>query len=97
MDKLLEPILMHYGDKQITQAIEELSELIKELCKNIKGEENKDQIKEEMADCYVMLEQLKLLFSFDSEDIKNIMLKKLHRTIRQVDQEVQARIKKESN
>ncbi|AGM25504.1 nucleoside triphosphate pyrophosphohydrolase family protein [Spiroplasma chrysopicola] len=97
MDKLLEPIVMHYGDKQITQTIEELSELIKELCKNIKGANNKEQIKEEMADCYVMLEQLKLLFSFDSEDIKNIMLKKLHRTIRQVDQEIQARIKKESN
>ncbi|AGM26370.1 hypothetical protein SSYRP_v1c07800 [Spiroplasma syrphidicola EA-1] len=44
-----------------------------------------------------MLAKAKLLFSFDSEDIENIMLKKLHRIIKQVDQEVQARIKKESN
>lgn len=46
-----------YGTKtQIIVAIEEMSELIKELTKNLRGE--KENIVEEIADVEIMLEQL---------------------------------------
>ncbi|WHQ37085.1 hypothetical protein [Spiroplasma sp. SV19] len=97
MNNLLKPIVLHYQEKQIIQAIEEFSELIKELCKNSKGKSNKNQIKEEMADCYIMLEQLKILFKFNSQEIEAIMFNKIKRTLNIIDQELTQKVKKESN
>ena len=52
-----------YGTRsQIIVAIEELSELTKELTKHLRGEDNINHISEEMADVYIMLEQLGLMF-----------------------------------
>ena len=52
-----------YGyQSQMIVAIEELSELIKELTKHLRGEDNTDHISEEMADVYIMLEQLGIIF-----------------------------------
>lgn len=52
-----------YGDEmQLTVAIEEMSELTKEICKHYRGEKNLDAISEEMADVYIMLEQMKMIF-----------------------------------
>ena len=47
---------------RLNLAIEEMSELTKELCKRNRGESRLDDIAEEMADVEIMLEQLKLLF-----------------------------------
>lgn len=43
-------------------AIEEMSELTKELTKAIRGQEYKEAIAEEIADVRIMLEQLELIF-----------------------------------
>ena len=52
-----------YGiDAQVTKAVEELSELIKELSKFLLDDGNMDHITEEMADVEIMVEQLKLIF-----------------------------------
>lgn len=49
-----------YGeDKQIVVAMEECSELIKELSKHLRGKENLINISEEIADVEIMLDQLK--------------------------------------
>lgn len=59
-----------YGkDMQLNVAIEELSELIKEICKNKRGADNIDHITEELADCYIMMSQLEIIF-----DIKPLRL-----------------------
>lgn len=51
-----------YGaNQQMMVAIEEMAELTKELCKNIRGRKNKENIAEEIADVQIMLEQMKLL------------------------------------
>lgn len=50
------------AEAQIIVAIEELSELQKELCKRLRGEAGIRKISEEMADVEIMLEQLKLIF-----------------------------------
>lgn len=47
---------------QVMMAIEEMSELTKELCKNGRGKENATHIAEEIADVEIMLQQMVILF-----------------------------------
>lgn len=49
------------AEMQSVVAAEELSELQKELCKSVRGENNTDAIAEEIADVQIMLEQMMLL------------------------------------
>lgn len=54
----------HYGEtSRLILAIEEMSELTKELSKHIRGRNNMSAICEEMADVEIMLEQLKIVFN----------------------------------
>lgn len=55
--------VMHYGEpSRLLLAIEEMSELTKELVKHQRGRQNMSAISEEMADVEIMLEQLKAVF-----------------------------------
>lgn len=51
---------------QIIIAMEECSELIKELSKVLRGKCNVDNVSEEIADVQIMLEQLKIIFNCGS-------------------------------
>lgn len=76
----LEKAIATYGkDMQLNVAIEEFSELIKEICKHKRGEDNRDNIIEEMADCYIMLMQLEIIFGICFDDINPTMMEKLYR------------------
>ena len=76
----LEKAIETYGkDMQLNVAIEEFSELIKEICKHKRGEDNLDNILEEMADCYIMLEQLGVIFGIWFEDLEYKKVEKLER------------------
>ena len=68
-----------YGDKQINICIEEMSELTKELCKNVRGYNNLDNIYEEMADVFIMLAQMQILFQMDVKVLDNIIYQKAKR------------------
>lgn len=73
--------LIHkYGEKQIIVAIEELSELQKELCKALRGKENQENIIEEIADVEIMIVQMKMYFCITQAEIEEIKEKKLERT-----------------
>ena len=50
---------------QAVIAIEELSELQKEICKYLRGQPNLEHISEEMADVEIMLAQLRVIFDND--------------------------------
>ncbi len=76
---LKQAIEMYGADMQLNIAIEEFSELTKEICKYKRGADNISQIAEEVADCYIMLEQIKFIFNLDSADISIIMTKKIER------------------
>ena len=52
-------------DVQLDVAIEELSELTKEICKAKRGIENIDHLAEEVADVEIMCEQLRFIFNID--------------------------------
>ena len=62
--EILTQAITTYGQQlQIIVAIEEMSELTKELCKAQRGAQNRDHIAEEIADVEIMLEQLQLIYN----------------------------------
>lgn len=61
--EILETALSAYGSEiQHIVAIEELSELQKELCKSLRGQTDKQHIAEEIADVQIMMEQMMILY-----------------------------------
>ncbi len=62
-DEIFREALEAFGKStQMQVAIEEISELTKELCKNGRGQENTTHIAEEIADVEIMLRQMVMLF-----------------------------------
>lgn len=79
-NQIYEKLIEKYGELQLVVAIEELGELQKELCKTLRGKEKKEAVIEEMADVYIMLDQLKLIYDIPSPVIRAEKNKKLLRT-----------------
>jgi len=85
--------IWHYGDQaQELMAIEEMSELTKEICKDFRNEEDLTHIAEEVADVLICLEQLQMIFTLrDSgfrqklEDFVEYKLKRLERRMEEDD------------
>lgn len=76
----LEKAIETYGkDMQLNVAVEEFSELIKEICKNKRGRDNRENIIEEMADCYIMLEQMAIIYGIKLNEIVAMMYSKTQR------------------
>jgi hypothetical protein len=71
------------ADAQLDVAIEELSELIKEICKFKRGFDNGELLAEEVADVEIMCEQLRFIFDFDNkvDHFKNSKLKRLEQRL----------------
>lgn len=83
-----------YGNKQLMQAVEEMAELMQAISKYTRTDpssyndvtdlrekitENKNNIVEEMADVYIMLEQLQCMLDIKNEDIQAFIEMKLNR------------------
>lgn len=66
------------AEMQSVVAAEELSELQKELCKSVRGEDDADAIAEEIADVQIMLEQMMLLHDC-RDDVDEWRRRKLER------------------
>lgn len=73
---------------QVTMAIEEMSELTKELCKNSRGQENTTHIAEEIADVEIMLQQMVMLFDCAGqvETFRRYKLERLAERMKEVKQ-----------
>lgn len=50
-------------EMQATVAIEEMSEVQKEICKVLRGKGNRENLAEEIADAKIMLEQVSQIFN----------------------------------
>lgn len=76
-----------YGHTAQTMvAIEEMSELTKELCKLInRGGNNMDRVAEEIADVTIMLEQLRIIFDVNAAvcDYMDAKIERLHMRIQE--------------
>lgn len=63
-------------------AVEELSELQKEICKDLRDFDRREEIKEEMADVYICLQLLKEIYNFDDEELEEEYKRKMDRNIK---------------
>lgn len=81
MKTILENTIKKYGDEaQLIIAVEELSELTKEITKYIRGKRKPIDMAEEIADVLIMIEQVKIICDIHEKDIdfwKDIKLKRL--------------------
>ena len=77
---ILEEAIKVYGKgMQLTVAKEEFAELTKELCKSKRGADNRANIREEMSDCYIMLEQIGIIYNITADEINQVIDEKLDR------------------
>ena len=75
-----ERAVVAYGkDMQLNVAVEEFSELIKEICKHKRGRDNRENIIEELCDCYIMMEQIEIIFDISDEELAEMYIEKLNR------------------
>lgn len=85
--ELCQQIANFYGDdSQMYMAIEEMSELTKEICKYKRLPNNYDKIADEIADVKIMIEQLEHIFGV-SEKVEKRINYKLERQLRRIEQE----------
>lgn len=82
--EVLEKAINTYGkDAQQDMCIEEMSELIKAICKIKRNRYNitnklKEDLYEEIADVYIMLRQLEMMFDCEPE-VKDLIVHKIRR------------------
>lgn len=77
---VLSDAIIFFGKKtQTIVAIEELSELIKELTKTLRGEMNIDHLTEEIADVEIMLLQIKAMYDISFSDLDKHTAQKVER------------------
>ena len=77
-------------DYQKIKAVEEMSELQKELCKSLAGADNMAEIAEEIADVQIMLEQMTMIYSCAGR-VKAIRASKLRRLEQRVQDAIMER------
>ena len=74
--KILEGAIAKFGTQaQIAKAVEELNELAAELARHLNGQAKVENIREEMADAFIMLNQMEMIF----EDVSDVEIRKLER------------------
>ena len=73
-------LINKYGKQQLVVAIEELSELQKEICKSLRDKTSLSNLCEEIADVYIMLAQLKIFYDITNTEINKVIDQKIERT-----------------
>lgn len=75
--KLLQQAIQKWGkEAQLLVVLEEMSELQKEILKNInRGKDNLSEIIDETADVEIMLEQLKYIYDIHTQVAERIPIK----------------------
>ena len=87
MKRKIEFILRHYSpEAQTVKAIEELAELQAELAKMLNKQGGHDTLVSEMADVYIMMTQLMVIFDIDTEEFDIEIDAKLDRQIRRIEE-----------
>lgn len=80
MKEIIDKAIDRYGiTHQIIVAIEEMSELTKELTKCLRKNGNIDHLIEELADVYIVLEEIKEIFNVPCDALEGKMREKLDR------------------
>lgn len=70
IETIIQKAIDTYGyDLQKQVAIEEMSELTKEICKDFRGKANRENIVEEIADVQIMLYQLMAMYNISDTEL----------------------------
>ncbi len=70
VETVIQKAIETYGvDLQKQVAIEEMSELTKEICKDFRGKANRENIIEEIADVQIMLYQLMAMYNISDTEL----------------------------
>lgn len=78
-------ILKHYDPwQQRLKAIEELTELTEVLIKDTNKGVDRENIIDEIADVYIMLEQIKMIYHVDALELDNQINKKIERQLNRI-------------
>ena len=78
----LQLFINYFGEKyQKALLFEKMSELQKEICKDIRNKRNIEHIAEELADVYIMLQQMQLIYGITDEQIEQVVQEKIERTL----------------
>lgn len=84
-DRVYLAAISKYGRlREMIVLIEEMSELMKEITKNIRGADNGEKITGEMADVYIGLREMELMLS-NSSDVELAIAEKTARLKRKVE------------
>lgn len=81
-NELYQALFEHDATAQLIVAIEEFSELQKELTKYLRGKGDINNIRDEVADAQNMINQIKFFFKLNDEEIDKIISQKMERTKR---------------
>lgn len=82
----LTKVIRYYGyESQIRMMFEEMAELQKELCKRMRGENNRNHIIEEIADVEIMLDQITIMFEIDWLEVAEIREEKIARLKKRIE------------
>ena len=68
-------------DKSMVIAMEELAELQQAISKGIRGKLNKDNLTEEIADVYIVLDWIEAYYNIDNEELAKWFKHKENRII----------------
>lgn len=79
-NELYKRMLDKFGDLQMVVAVEELSELQKEICKAMRGKCNKEHLVEEIADVKIMIDQIMIHYAIQESEVQQVIDEKLKRT-----------------
>lgn len=81
-EDIIKQSIEHYGTSiQATVCMEELSELIQQISKQERGCGTRENLVEEIADVYIVLNIIKHLYAVDDADIQNQIDHKQHRLV----------------
>lgn len=77
-----------YGEHaQKLMAIEEMSELTKEICKDFRGKLDREHLIEEMTDVLITMDQMMIMYEISVNEIKQMREGKLERLKERMDKE----------
>ena len=69
-----------YGVRpQKLMAIEEMSELTKEICKDFRGKLDREHLVEEVADVLITIDQLMIMYEISDREIQQMYERKIER------------------
>lgn len=78
--EVLKKAIETYGkENQSMMLFEEMAELQKKVCKSLRGNNNHDEIVEEIADVLIMIEQLKIMHDVKYRELNEMLNFKINR------------------